>query len=382
MNGLLLVALGLASLLAIGLKRTYSRVSLKELKVRAREGDKISGKLIKAVGFGPSLNWLLWLWILVTSAGFFVAVSRLTTIWTAFTASVLLILIGFIWLPSTSASFLSRYLAANLAPLLAGILGYTQPVTRRLEGLYKRLRPNQQHTGLFDKTDIIDFLNRQETQTDSRVQKAELEIAKNAFLFSDHIIGQKMKPWRKVKTVSPTDALGPVLMDELHASGQNSFPVYDKTQNKIVGTLVLHDLLKVAGGGTVELLMQPDVYYLHEDQTLGDGLQAILKTHKSLFVVVNNNGEPVGALTSQDILEAVVGQPVFDDFDQYNDLQAVSRRGASKLPVENIPPLENMEEALPTEDELVESTQDLSEEKSQLENHDEVVEVEQEAREQ
>jgi CBS domain containing-hemolysin-like protein len=63
---------------------------------------------------------------------------------------------------------------------------------------------------------------------------------------------------------------------------------------------------------------------------LADALQAILKTRQHLFVVVNRFEEYVGVISIEDILEQIVGSPILDEFDQYDDLRAVAARQAEK----------------------------------------------------
>ncbi len=78
-----------------------------------------------------------------------------------------------------------------------------------------------------------------------------------------------------VKAVATDEPLGPVIMDELHASGFSRFPVFSGTPDAIVGTLYLRDLVQATHGGTIAKLMKPGVAYIHEDQSLHDALQAI-----------------------------------------------------------------------------------------------------------
>lgn len=333
---LLLIILAIMALLAVSLQRTYSRYSLKELKRQAREGDDLAEALVKAVSYGYSLRAILWLLVGVTSAGFFVLVSQQAPLWFALTSSALLVWLGFVWLPAARVSFVSEKIASWLAPVFAKLLQYVHPLLDWVLRLVRRFHKVHIHTGLYDKYDLIELLERQEVQADNRVEKTELDIARHALQFGDITVGEKMIPRRKVKMVSASETLGPITMDELHASGHSRFPVYDGKQDNIVGTLFLHDLVRVKAGGNAKTHMRTEAYYLHEDQTLHDALQAVLKTHRHLFVVVNSFEEYVGIITSEDILEAIVGRPIIDEFDNYEDLRAVAARDAVEEHQEHI----------------------------------------------
>lgn len=330
MQTILTLVLAALTLLSVSLQRTYSRVPLKELKHQARHGDELAAAIMKAAGYGHSLRAVLWFLTGITSAGFFVFVSSTAPVWFALSASVMLVWAGFVLIPAARVTFISQRLAAWCAPVLAKVLAFLHPVIDWLLRFIRRHRPLHIHTGLYDRRDLIDLLEQQHVQPDNRIEKAELEIAMHALTFGDYTIAEYMTPRRMVKAVSADAPLGPIVMDELHGSGHSRFPVYEEKQANIVGTLYLRDLVREKHGGTVRTLMKPDVSYIHEDQSLQDALQAILKTHHQLFIAVNSFEEYVGIITIEDVLEAVIGSPIIDEFDQYEDLRAVAARAAKK----------------------------------------------------
>lgn len=328
MQLLITLALAVLTLLAVGLQRTYSRVPLKELKHRARHGNELAGAMLKAVGYGHSLRAVLWFLIGLTSAGFFVFVSMTAPVWLALAASLALVWLGFVILPAARVTALGERFAAWCAPALTKVIALMHPLIDWFVRLLHKHRPVHVHTGLYDRQDLIDLLQQQQVQPDNRIEKAGLEIALHALTFGDRTVGEHMTPRRVVKAVNANEPLGPVVMDELYASGHSRFPVYEGKQDNVVGTLYLRDLVRTKHGGSVKSLMKPDVFYVHEDQSLQDALQAILRTHRQLFIVVNSFEEYVGIITIEDILEAVIGSPIIDEFDQYDNLRAVAARDA------------------------------------------------------
>ncbi len=327
---MLTVFLACLTLLAVSLQRTYYRVPIKELKRRSRHGDELSSALLKAVGYGHSLRAVLWFLIGITSAGFFVTVSSSAPVWFALVASGLLIWVGFVFMPAARVSYIGERLAAWCAPALAKVVSLLHPLIDWLVRFVRRHRPLHIHTGMYDRHDLIELLERQQVQPDNRIEKAELEIALHALTFGDDTVAQHMTPRRIVKAIKADEPLGPIIMDELHGSGHSRFPVYAGKPDNMVGTLYLRDLVREKHSGTVRKLMKPDVSYIHEDQSLHDALQAILRTHRQLFTVVNSFEEYVGIITIEDVLEAVIGSPIIDEFDQYDDLRAVAARAAKK----------------------------------------------------
>lgn len=347
MDMLMLVLLAALALFSIGLLKVFRRMPERELKRRAREGDELARALYKAAAYGPSLGAVLWFLVGITNALFFLAVSRIVPGWLAVMLSATLIWLGFVWLPAREVTQASSWTAAKVAPVLAWLLNYLHPLLDRAIAFVQRHRPVTIHTGLYDREDLLELLTYQSTQPDNRIEKFELEIASHALAFGDRLVRDHLVPRRIVKMVSADDTVGPVLMNELHDSGHSRFPVYDGKKDNIVGVLYLRDLVKAKSGGAIKNTYRPEVFYVHEEQPLSDALQAILRTHRQLFVVVNSFEEYVGIITTEDILEQIVGKPIIDEFDQYDDLRAVAARDAKKEHKEHT---EKAEPEKPTEE--------------------------------
>lgn len=324
------------SLLAISLQRTYGSLPLKEMKRRARTGDTVAAALYRAAAYGSSLRALLWILVVLVAAVFFVTLSRATETWFAILASGALLWFGFIWLPAQEATHTSVWLASRLAPVFEKILQYLHPVLDRLIKFIRRHRTVSVHTGLYDKDDLLGLFERQKVQADNRVDQQTLEIVEHTLRFADKKVADILTPRRVVKAVSATDTVGPVLMTDLHKSGHSRFPIYEGKQDNIVGVLYMRDLVNAKAGGTVQKIMSKTVCYVHEDQPLTEALQAILKTHQQMFVVVNSFEEYVGILTTEDVMEEIVGKQIVDEFDQYDDLRAVAKKLADQEHTEHV----------------------------------------------
>ncbi|GAC1387409.1 MAG: hypothetical protein NVS1B7_1260 [Candidatus Saccharimonadales bacterium] len=327
-NIVLTVLLVMGLFLAISLQKTYAALPLRELKRRARSGDVVAACLYSAVGYGHSLRALLWFLIGLTGGGLFVSVALLLPIWAALLATSLLIWLVFVWVPSGRVTKLGDKAARAVAPFLAWLLNYLHPPIDWMSTFLRRHRPIHVHTGMYQTDDLVRLIEQQQAQTDNRIDSSGLSMARNALLFKDIIVRDVLTPKRMVTMVKADDSVGPILMTELYASGHSRFPVYEGKKDAIVGILYLRDLVTAQQSSTVKTIMQDTVCYVHEDRPISDALQAVLKTHQQLFVVVNNFEEFVGVLSVEDILEQIIGQPIIDEFDQYQNLRAVATRDA------------------------------------------------------
>ncbi|MCA9331183.1 CBS domain-containing protein [Candidatus Saccharibacteria bacterium] len=325
-----IIVLAVVVLLMVSIQRTYASVPLRELKRRARQGNDIATALVKAVSYGYSLRAVLWTLIVLSSALFFVFVTLEYPTWFAVILSSFLIWLGYLWLPAREVSEFGERLAAYAAPVFAKLAGWVHPLASRVKEVIHRNRPIRIHTGMYERQDFVELIERQQVQADNRIEKSELDVAKHALTYGEKKVGDVMVPRRIVTMVSVSDSIGPVLMDELHKSGHSRFPVYDGKPENIVGTLYLRELAVGREHGPVRDHMQKAVYYVHEDQSLHDAFQAILKTHHQLFIVVNSFEEYVGIITMEDVLETMIGKLIVDEFDRYDDLRAVAARAAHK----------------------------------------------------
>jgi CBS domain containing-hemolysin-like protein len=173
-------------------------------------------------------------------------------------------------------------------------------------------------------------LERQKHQPDNRIEVGELDLIVHALSFGDKQVRDVLVPKRVVQFVNANETVGPVLMGELHKSGHSRFPVFERKHDNVVGVLYLKELVANHKTGKVSDLMSKQLHYVHEDFTLYQTLQAFLKTKQHLFLVVNSFEELVGIITIEDVLEQIVGHPIVDEFDKYDDLRAVAAAAAKK----------------------------------------------------
>jgi metal transporter CNNM len=225
-------------------------------------------------------------------------------------------------------------IASFLAPLAIGILNYLHPILIRFLRKARNLKPVHIHTGLYDKEDLLELLNSQNKQIDNRIPEEDIKIAFGSLTFGDKTVGSVMTPRRELKLVAASDAIGPLLMDELHASGFSRFPVVSaptKAANpEIIGTLYLRDLIGHEDKGKVRDIMKPKAYFINEVQTLRQALEAFLKTQHHLLIVVNNFEEITGVVSLEDVVEQIIGDEIVDEFDRYDDLRTVAGLDAKK----------------------------------------------------
>lgn len=160
--------------------------------------------------------------------------------------------------------------------------------------------------------------------------KEEKQLLLSAMGFRDQLVKTVMTPRTMIDSINRSELLGPLVLDDLHKKGHSRFPVTENDVDHVVGILHLRDVLTLETSkkhtSRAETAMEARVFYIHEDQTLGEALTAFIKTHHHLFVVVNEYRETVGLLSLEDVIESLIGREIIDEFDDHQDLRAVAKR--------------------------------------------------------
>lgn len=177
------------------------------------------------------------------------------------------------------------------------------------------------------KPELIDLISR----SHGVLSKDEQQHIHNALLFSGVLVQDIMTPRSMIDSIDQREAIGPLVMDQLHKTGHSRFPVIDGDIDHVTGMLYLHDLITLnSGHKTVKGAMQTNVYYVRQDHDLEHALHAFLRTHHHLFIVINEFRETVGLLSLEDVIEYLLGKQVVDEFDEYDNIRKVAESNPRK----------------------------------------------------
>lgn len=174
---------------------------------------------------------------------------------------------------------------------------------------------------VFSEAELLDMIARSPgVLTSEQVRRLKANLR-----FDDRTVGDVMTPKGMMVTADAHDTLGPLVMSELHRSGHSRFPVVDDDIDHIVGILYLKELIDLkTEHQTVRSAMNRRVFFIREDQNLEHVLHGFLRSHHHLFVVVNEYRETVGLITLEDVIEALIGRRIVDEFDAFDDIRAVA----------------------------------------------------------
>lgn len=322
-----LLALLLLSLAVLGIivRKTVFAVPVNEQKRRAIHGSNQVKALYRIAAYDGSARVLFWTWISVTFAAGIVVLAIHVPAWITFVVTVLLLWFGFSWLPARKESSLGLRITLAVAPSISWLLNLLYKPLHASSRVVAHRYMVSRHTGMFEREDIIDLLERQQKQDDNRMSSEDINIALQALRFDDYTASDVMTPISSVMSVKSDAQIGPVLIDEIHKSGMSHVLVRDSSKAPVQGTLAFARLT-LQTTGTVGSLMDDTVYYVHEKDVLSQVLKTFYQTNHPVLLVVDNSGELVGVISMQNIIEKLVGHMPGEDFDQYSDPQVVVAR--------------------------------------------------------
>ena len=303
-----------------------SAMSLFELERRVKLGDKEAAKVLRREGLLPDI----------------LSLQKLI-------AALLLIVLALMLV--ATFGWLLGVIAAVLVALEYGAVARLTFIQKPSQALYEKREPAllnvaQKYQNGFKILRTVTPEMKTELRLESRdelqqlvsdaghiLSKDEQKLIVHGLGFPEKRVSEVMTPRSMIDSIAKKELLGPLVLDDLHKTGHSRFPVIDGDVDHVVGILHIQDLLTVDSGkrsSTAESTMSPRVFYIREDQPLNHALAAFLRTHHHLFIVINEFRETVGILSLEDVIEALLGRKIIDEFDTHEDLRIVAARNPRK----------------------------------------------------
>lgn len=315
----------LLALAAAELKKSYHRLPSRELRYQASRGDEMSKKLHRVAAYESSLVAFLWTVILLsTSGGFVILGSKHSLI-------SLLIFIVWLWvifihLPKSKPGYINNLCIKYLTGPLAWLLNYLHPLIKALSTFSKDASSEESLSKIFDRKDILNLLEKLKDKPEVRVEPQDLEIAQKTLNLTDLKVRDIAVAWSKVKKISADEAIGPVLLDEIHKSQQQFIPVKDPSATKNIIGFMDMGRLDINATGKVSFYMDKTVYYLNEEDSLMEALRAFATTNYPALLVIDDHSRNVGLLELSGLIDQMLSIAEEKDVNFYTSSEAVATR--------------------------------------------------------
>lgn len=153
------------------------------------------------------------------------------------------------------------------------------------------------------------------------INEEEGEMIQSVFEFGDTIVREIIVPRTDMVNCSHDASIRDVLDAIIH-SGHSRIPVFEGTNDRIIGIVYAKDLLHYWGCDAETTCVQQvmrEPYFVPETKKIEDLLQEFRTKRVHIAIVVDEYGGTSGLITIEDLLEEIVGE-IQDEFDREPDL--------------------------------------------------------------
>jgi len=152
-------------------------------------------------------------------------------------------------------------------------------------------------------------------QETGEIEVEEKELLHSVFEFSDTIAREVMTPRVDLEAV-PITSDPKDIVDLVKRSGKSRIPIYEDTDDQIVGIVHAKDLLMAvlqSDKPSLRKIMRPPMF-VPEGKSLNDLLREMRQSRSEMAIVQDEFGGTAGVVTTEDIVEELVGE-IVDEYD-------------------------------------------------------------------
>lgn len=149
------------------------------------------------------------------------------------------------------------------------------------------------------------------------IEDASVEMINNVFEYNDLCAADVMTHRVNITAIDVNSELDDIIYIALEM-GFSRLPVYEETIDKIIGIIIVKDLLCLIGKENLEDFCLKDfirdVIYIPENCTCSNAFKFMTNSKTGMAVVVDEYGGTAGIVTLEDIIESVMGN-IQDEYD-------------------------------------------------------------------
>ena len=225
--------------------------------------------------------------------------------------------------PKTMATIHSEKIALSYARIIYALMVLFTPlvfIVQHLSFLMLRLLrvdPNAKGASMTEH-ELRTIVNV--SQEDGVIESEEKQMIYNVFDFRDSVAKDIMIP-RIDMTFVDINCTYEELMDIYRDVKYTRFPVFEYNTDNVIGTINVKDLLlltqkDIEHFSIRSILREP--YFTYEHKSTADLLLEMRESSYNLAIVLDEYGATAGLVTTEDLLEEIVGE-IRDEYDEGED---------------------------------------------------------------
>jgi CBS domain containing-hemolysin-like protein len=151
----------------------------------------------------------------------------------------------------------------------------------------------------------------------SELDEDEVEIIKGALQLSEKMVGSIMTEIRHVYWLTPDTVLDGRKIDEIKEMSWSRIPILDKKRTEVLGILLMKDLVDIDFDSRPYKVSELPLYPVKPvgSKTALDTMFRKFISAKTHLIPIKKNGDIVGIVTIEDLLEEIIGHEIIDESD-------------------------------------------------------------------
>lgn len=306
---------GLAAIFS-GLNISLMSLSLDDLRRKARLGDVRAKKVLPIRRNAHlSLGAILFANVAVVSASSLLLEDHFNGLIAGIVTTILMVVFGEV---VPQAIFVKRALTycAFFAPMIQVLSYVTYPVSKPLALLLDRL-VGVEGKHLHTRAELGLLISEHKIADESELDEDEVEIIRSALQLSEKTVKDIMQPIEDVFWLSQTAMLDAKTVDKITARGYSRIPIFDDDLSQCYGVLLMKDMVDIDFD---ESPIRVTHFHLHRTRSIGartalDTMFRKFTAIKSHLIPIEQNDKIIGILTSEDLLEEIIGREIVDETD-------------------------------------------------------------------
>ena len=232
-------------------------------------------------------------------------------------------------IPKTIGAVYWRNLAGLTAQFVRGLIWSLYPLIWLSEAL-TRLIARRKSAHVFSREEFIAMAGIGERA--GKLDQRESRIIKNLFRFDSLTARDIMTP-RTVISGFPQDMSVSEAADARPSVAFSRLPIYQADLDHITGFVLKDDLLiaKAQDRGDVKLeTLKRDIIRVAGNMPLSNLLEFLLEERQHIALVIDEYGGTKGLVTTEDVIETLLGMEIVDEMDNVEDMQVLARQQWAK----------------------------------------------------
>lgn len=253
----------------------------------------------------------------VFGEGYFGVISAVLTLLILFFSEII---------PKTLGALYWKQLAAFTAYTCKFIIVALYPLVLISERLTKLLSPRGPHEGQISRDEVVAMA--QLGHSEGVIAERESKIIRNLIRFRRIQVDDIMTPRTVVSKLPESMACGEAVKQD-SLSRFSRIPVHSEDAEHITGYVLKQKVLEQVAFDKHDTLLSDikrPIRLIHEDESLSNLFNSLFSHKEHMALVVDEYGGMSGLVTSEDLIETLLGLEITDESDETEDMRDLARK--------------------------------------------------------